>query len=654
MRLLFSYYLLFALAGAASAQSLIINGDLETDPFPDGWVVSVDVEPFGGLTADSSQSAAFSSGGHMGQDVFASGNWFLEASFAVKPLPEGNPSARLFSLFVNTVADSANNVNTATINLRYQGGKFEAYNGAIWVDTGLGSIASSVDANEDGDFDDAGDTKNVYRIRLTGSNWGMGADASSYTIQLSDVNAIAFTKQTGSLRIYQAGSGDNSPPAAFIFNASFGSNPGFYVDDVVMEDIELPDDPDLAVVSPPPVIKLVPVGETTATGLVTVRNNGAAENLTITGATFAGPDAAKFSATASFPMMLPPGETGDVQVDFDSGGPNSGSFTATLQLASNDPGDPVNSINAPVRLFAMNEVLLTNGGFEATPYNEGWSVLGTVEPIAGLAGSAQAAHIIGPASGGDNPSLIGRSVVSPSDWRLEASFLTLAEEGHTFQIAVSTFGEPTRLDSLAVNLRYQDGFFALAQPGAWSEEDLGLGTLESSIDDNADGDFNDPRDIVNLYRFRLTGRAWGTDEASLDVELTEPNGSAFTRVLSGWNLFPGGTASGINGPPVSIIFSASAPEHVGQIIDNITFLAGAFDPTVPPAPDFGITAFSISGNTASLTWDNNAGGTYRVESSTSLLLNSWTSLDSGLSGPAYNFTLPAPAPSVLFYRVFKE
>lgn len=647
-------FAMLGLAGAVSAQSLIVNGDLEGDPFPDGWVASADVTPFGGLTTGSTQSATFNSGGRIGQDIVSMGNWFLEASFAVKPLPSGNPSARLFSLFVNVTAGSANNVNAATINLRYQGGKFEAYNGSTWVDTGLGTIASSVDADEDGDFDDAGDTKNVYRIRLTGSNWGMGVDASSYTIQLSEANATAFTRQTGSLRIYQASSGDNSPPTAFLFNAAFGSNPGFYVDDVVMEDIELPDDPDLAVVSPPPVIKLVPVGETTASGTVTVRNNGMAENLTITGATFAGPDAAKFRATASFPMTLAPGETGDVQVDFNSGGPQSGNFATTLQLASNDSGDPVSSINVPVRLFAKDEILLANGGFESNPYNEGWTVLGTVEPTAGLAGSTQAANVIGPASGGETPSLIGRGVVSPSDWRLEASFLTLADVGRTFQVAVSTFGEPTRLDSVAVNLRYQDGMFALAQPGAWSEDDLGLGTLEPSIDANADGDFTDPGDTLNLYRIRLTGRGWGSFEASLDIELTEPNGTAFTRVLSGWNVFPGGVASGVNGPPVSIIFPAPVAEHVGQIIDNVAFLAGAADPVAPPAGDFAITSFNVNGNAASLTWDHSSGGTYRVESSASLQLTTWTSLDSGLPGPAYNFTLPAPSPSALFYRVVRE
>lgn len=658
LRVLFSFLAgITVLSGLTHGQSLIYNGDFEANYYLEDWVASGEVMPFGGLAAGSTQGAAIGVASLIGQNVATSPNWFLEASIAIKPTPGGNPAARLFSLLFNIDGGSAGNAGRATINLRYQEGKFDTYNGATWVDTGLGSILPSVDANGDGDFDDPGDTKNVYRIRVTGSNWGGGAEASSYFIQLSDANGTDFVKQTGSLRNYQVGSGDTTTPGAFLFNSIYGSNPGFYVDDVVFEDIELPDDPDLAVISPPPVIKLVPVGATTATGTVTVRNNGATKNLTLTGATFTGTDAAKYSAnsaTAAFPITLAPGETADVQVNFNSGGLVTGSFSASLELASNDSGDPASAISVPVRLFAQDEPLLSNGGFESDPYSEGWSLLGTVEAASGLSGSNRAVKILGPAAGGEEPSLLGRSVVSPADWRLEASFLTLSEDGRTFQIALSTFGEPTRLTSLAVDLRYEDGVFSIAQPGGWSVDDLGLGALVASVDGNKDGDYADPGDEINLYRIRLTGRAWGSPEASLDVELTEPNGTTFTRGLYGWNAFPGGAVSGVAGPPVSFQFPAAVPEHVGMVVDNVTFLAGLPGPVVPPATDFEITAFTVTGNAAALTWDNRAGGTYKVESSPSLQLTTWTALDSGLPGPAYNFTLPTPAPSPLFYRVVKE
>lgn len=203
------------------------NGDFESAPFLTGWSVAGTVTPFGGLAPNSTRSARLASSGtaRVGQNVTWGSEWYLDFYFAIS-----NSTNRSFSLTINVGADAANS-GSATVNLRCQSGVFNAYSAGSWGnDLGLGTVLPSHDANGDGDFDDAVDTRNVYRMRLTGHDWGQ--TAARYDLALSAANATNFAATVRNLARWHNGSGVNGPPTAFLFNTIFGSNPGFWVDDV--------------------------------------------------------------------------------------------------------------------------------------------------------------------------------------------------------------------------------------------------------------------------------------------------------------------------------------------------------------------------------------------------------------------------------------
>jgi hypothetical protein len=125
---------------------------------------------------------------------------------------------------------------TEEINLRISNAapaQVQLFNGA-W--TGFGNTftpALSADANADGDFDDAGDTKNVYSFVLSGAGWGsatptfgfklIGPDGSTVLAEQQDLGlAAAFRDKTDPL---------TSPLGRIDFLSTSGA-PRFCVDDI--------------------------------------------------------------------------------------------------------------------------------------------------------------------------------------------------------------------------------------------------------------------------------------------------------------------------------------------------------------------------------------------------------------------------------------
>lgn len=215
------------LHGASAHSAGLSNGDFESSPFLAGWSSAGTVMPFAGLAPNSTRSARLASSGtaRVGQDVTWEAEWYLDFYFAIPNTPN-----RSFSLLINVGADAANS-GAATINLRCQSGVFNAYSAGSWGnDLGLGVVAPSFDANRDGDFNDPGDTRNVHRMRLTGHDWGL--PGARYDLALSAANATNFAVTVTNLTSWHNSSGVNGPPTAFLFNTHFGSNPGFWVDDV--------------------------------------------------------------------------------------------------------------------------------------------------------------------------------------------------------------------------------------------------------------------------------------------------------------------------------------------------------------------------------------------------------------------------------------
>jgi hypothetical protein len=623
-----------------SAQDLLNNGNFEADPYDNGWV-QLGASPFGGLAPGSTKAATFGSANRIGQNLIGpSANWQLDFYFALK-----NTTNRAFSLFVTTTPNSANDGNVATINLRYQTGQFNTFSGGSWgSDLGLGTVDYSTDANADGDFDDAGDVKNVYRMRVTGTGWGTGN--SSYRIELSNANETTFSRTTGDLNRYQNGSGNTSQPQAFLFNSLFGSNPGFYVDDVSFENIALPDDPNLAVTSALPIFGTLPVGATGITSrTVTVQNSGAANNLTITAATFTGANAANFSTTAAFPIIIAPGTSADIPVDFNPGAAK-GAFNAVLELTSNDTSNPLTPVNLPVQLYVAGDPLITDGTFEPLPFPTPWVTTGTVTATAGLrASSATAAWLSGPATGGVN-STAGLAVIGPADWTLEFDVLILTDTGRAFQLLVHNFGEPNRLDGAPFHLRYEAGAFAtLAAGNSWSLRPA-LGQMLPSTDANADGDFDDAGDAKNVYRIRLSGSGWGTPAAACSIAVSEANTPAYTRFDQGLTTFA--TAGAQVSPPTSFLFSTANATNPGFVVDSVTMLAGAPEPVAIFVP---VTSVTADGSSVMLKWASDFNSLYRIWASENLV--DWSVLDENLSGPAYSDAI-LPGRARRFYRVERQ
>lgn len=208
--------------GAASlcgsnGQTPLINPDFEASPFDLGWINNGAVVT-SGIAPGSSQGARFTNSGQsLKQLVDWSADWHLEFSFMIRATPN-----RQFSLIFET------GPGNPALNLRFQNG-WQAFSGGWGVPLPLGSVLPSIDQNNDGDCDDAGDTKNVYRMRVTGHGWG--TTGARYDLSLSDANGTTLTSTVNGLTRFQS-SPTSVTPNAFKFGTEFGSNPGFWVDDL--------------------------------------------------------------------------------------------------------------------------------------------------------------------------------------------------------------------------------------------------------------------------------------------------------------------------------------------------------------------------------------------------------------------------------------
>ena len=277
-----------------------------------------------------------------------------------------------------------------------------------------------------------------------------------------------------------------------------------------------------------PVFGTLPVNATAPlTRIITVRNTAENNPLILTAGTFSGPDAALYTLTETFPITLIPGESAPLPVTF-TPGVAMGAFSATLNLASNDASSPSIPIGVPALLYLSGDEILTNGGFEAAPATTAWVSSGTVAPVASLTGTpGTAVSLAGPGTGGPATNL-GQAVAGSSDWQLTFDLALPPITGRVFQLYLHNFGEPTRLDGMAVNLRYENGTFSLLSDATWIDLPQ-LGSLVPSLDANADGDFDDAGDEKNVHRLRLTGRGWGTPAADYQIETTAANSLLFTN-----------------------------------------------------------------------------------------------------------------------------
>lgn len=219
--------------------NLIGNWNFETpgtDPASDGdtfaiWGENTGTVDFGGLISGSSTSARIVSATTLSNVLGAPAGDF-QISFPFTMQVPGAGSDRLFNLQLRTLA----NIGDEEVNLRITNGvtsQVQTFNGA-WNSFGPAfTTALSNDANADGDFDDAGDAKNVYTMVLTGAGWGtatptfgvklIGPDGTTVLVDQQGLTpAQAFRDKTEVL----------TNPLGRLFFLSTSGAPRFAVDDV--------------------------------------------------------------------------------------------------------------------------------------------------------------------------------------------------------------------------------------------------------------------------------------------------------------------------------------------------------------------------------------------------------------------------------------
>lgn len=163
-------------------------------------------------------------------------DFVVEFPFALKPTAT---NVRMFSMLMHTI-DGRN------INIRYMNDVWECFHeGAGWQQVISGfPIVGSVDANNDGDLADTGDTKNVYKFRLTGTGWGTPTPTYRFEIFNSLNEPLAATDND--LAFYQ-GAAPTGGAVSITFQAHQDNCPGYWVDDVSVRSLIPPTTSDLRI-----------------------------------------------------------------------------------------------------------------------------------------------------------------------------------------------------------------------------------------------------------------------------------------------------------------------------------------------------------------------------------------------------------------------
>ena len=133
-------------------------------------------------------------------------------------------------------------------------------------------------------------------------------------------------------------------PILSFYDKTNDAEPGVaaYVDNFVLE-VSVPpkpDDPNLVVVSDFSFGDLEQ-GQGPYSKALTITNDGEDEILEVTGLTFSGANKDSFSLSADLPLSLDPGQSVDIDINFDPDG-ELGLFEAVLEIASNDDDQLVN------------------------------------------------------------------------------------------------------------------------------------------------------------------------------------------------------------------------------------------------------------------------------------------------------------------------
>ena len=173
-----------------------------------------------------------------------------------------------------------------------------------------------------------------------------------------------------------------------------------------------------------------------------------------------------------------------------------------------------------------------------------------------------------------------------------------------------------------------------------------LGTLAFSVDNNGNGYYNDPGDILNVYHLRIVGY-YSAATPHVNIYTSDANSMELNHQSLGRTYWVGSApSSGLSAPETVAFYNYTAP----VVLDQIAIAQGLAD---QPAV---ITSVSQSGGQFVFSGTNNfAGATCYLLSSTDLALplSSWTcEATNVLSSNSFSFTNPiAPGSIQKYYRL---
>jgi hypothetical protein len=163
-----------------------------------------------------------------------------------------------------------------------------------------------------------------------------------------------------------------------------------------------------------------------------------------------------------------------------------------------------------------------------------------------------------------------------------------------------------------------------------------LGAVAFSVDNNGNGYYTDPGDILNVYHLRIVGN-YAASTPCVNIYSSDANNPALTHASLNLTDWVNGTpVSGFSAPETIAIYNYTAP----VVVDQIIFFGGA-----PPV----IGSVAVNGRNFILGGTNSAvGSTYYLMSSTNLALpvaNWYCEGSNAFSGAAFSFTNPVPVGS---------
>ena len=539
---------------------------------------------------------------------------------------------------------NANNGDAALINLAYLPAEdrgFCVFNGSSWESLELPLITGSIDANKDGNLrSNNGDSVIFYLVRIKGT--GFGTSAARYSISVSQPNSVATAATVSDLAIWSSDAGTDHTPGSFTFptgdgSRSAGLTTSYWIDEVSFFATEAAD-PDFSVV---PSGEILSHNGVTTSGGITITNTGFTQDLVISGATFNQPVA---TSPQEFPLTIPPGTSRQLPVDVIpanfTNGNNATRLTATVK--SELPTNPdrtaiLTCVGTTDQNLAGNWNFQVDGGDPWTDWDT-WAAWAEIESVTAskdvtgiIDGTGKAAYL-------GNGSAIRSNFGSPvSDFVVEFPFALKATVAdlRMFNLLLHTG------DGRNINIRYRNDVWQCYEDATgWNDVITGL-PLAASTDGNNDGDLADAGDTRTIYKLRLTGRAWGTPEATYQFEIFDAADQPFAATPTDLAYFQGGMPTA---GAVSVTFQAQMESCPGYWVDDVS--ARSLAP--PSAPELKITGISGGPGTFILHWDSQ-GTAVTVERSTTLLPLSWEEISIGDQDGTHTDT-SAPADRA-FYRV---